>query len=171
MMKGFCLIAALTAATVLHKSLTFGRLGASSVCALLIAIFITAGCRNDTESKLVGIYEHPALPGQTFEFHADHTFMNTTGAGDMDCVIKHPGTWEVEGDSLFIANDTQNTAYEFGDGVTEENKTLAKGLFERMAESLPKESAFKIIGVDEKKLSLERYGQITTYVRKDSTDR
>lgn len=50
--------------------------------------FITIGCQNDTESRIAGIYEHPALPGQTFEFHADHTFMNTTGAGTMDCIIK-----------------------------------------------------------------------------------
>ena len=70
-MKRVRLMAALTAATV----------------------FITTGCQNDTESKIVGKYEHPALPGQTFEFHADHTFMNTTGAGTMDCIIKHPGTW------------------------------------------------------------------------------
>ena len=35
--------------------------------------FITIGCQNDTESRIAGIYEHPALPGQTFEFHADHT--------------------------------------------------------------------------------------------------
>lgn len=50
-MKKVRLMAALTAATV----------------------FITTGCQNDTESKIVGKYEHPALPGQTFEFHADHT--------------------------------------------------------------------------------------------------
>ena len=29
--------------------------------------FITIGCQNDTESRIAGIYEHPALPGQTFE--------------------------------------------------------------------------------------------------------
>ena len=44
-MKKVRLMAALTAATV----------------------FITTGCQNDTESKIVGKYEHPALPGQTFE--------------------------------------------------------------------------------------------------------
>ena len=71
-MKRVRLMAALTAATV----------------------FITTGCQNDTESKIVGKYEHPALPGQTFEFHADHTFMNTTGAGTMDCIIKHPRNLE-----------------------------------------------------------------------------
>ena len=43
-MKKVRLMAALTAATV----------------------FITTGCQNDTESKIVGKYEHPALPGQTF---------------------------------------------------------------------------------------------------------
>ena len=148
-MKKVRLMAALTAATV----------------------FITTGCQNDTESKIVGKYEHPALPGQTFEFHADHTFMNTTGAGTMDCIIKHPGTWKVDGDSLFIANDIQNTTYEFGDSVTEENKTLVKGLFERMAKNQPEKSAFKIIEVDEKMLYLEKNGQITTYVRTDSLNR
>ena len=51
--------------------------------------FITIGCQNDTESRIAGIYEHPALPGQTFEFHADHTFMNTTGAGTMDLSLIH----------------------------------------------------------------------------------
>ena len=101
-MKRVRLMAALTAATV----------------------FITTGCQNDTESKIVGKYEHPALPGQTFEFHADHTFMNTTGAGTMDCIIKHPGTWKVDGDSLFITNDIQNTTYEFGDSVTEDRNAL-----------------------------------------------
>ena len=129
-MKRVRLMAALTAATV----------------------FITTGCQNDTESKIVGKYEHPALPGQTFEFHADHTFMNTTGAGTMDCIIKHPGTWKVDGDSLFITNDIQNTTYEFG-------------------ENQPEKSAFKIIEVDEKMLNLEKNGQITTYVRTDSLNR
>ena len=137
-MKRVRLMAALTAATV----------------------FITTGCQNDTESKIVGKYEH-----------ADHTFMNTTGAGTMDCIIKHPGTWKVDGDSLFIANDIQNTTYEFGDSVTEENKTLVKGLFERMAKNQPEKSAFKIIEVDEKMLNLEKNGQITTYVRTDSLNR
>ncbi len=133
--------------------------------------FITISCQNDTESRIAGIYEHPALPGQTFEFHADHTFMNTTGAGTMDCIIKHPGTWKVDGDSLIIANDIQNTTYEFGDSITEENKTLVKELFERMAQKRPERTAFKIIDVDEKMLSLEKNGQITTYVRTDSLNR
>ncbi len=44
----------------------------------------------------------------------------------------------------------KNTTYEFGDSVTEENKTLVKGLFERMAKNQPEKSAFKIIEVDEK---------------------
>lgn len=149
MMKRACLMAALTAAIV----------------------SITIGCQNDTEGKIVGKYGHPALPGQTFEFHADHTFMNTTGAGTMDCIIRHPGTWEVDGDSLFITNDIQSTTYEFGDSVTEENKTLVKGLFESLAKNQPEKSAFKIIGVDDKMLNLERNGQITTYVRTDSLDR
>lgn len=134
-------------------------------------ILMTVGCRNGNESKIVGKYEHPALPGQTFEFHADHTFMNTAGAGTMDCVIRHPGTWKVVGDSLFITNDIQNTAYEFGDSVTEEDKTLVKGLFERMAGNQPEKSAFKIIGVDGKMLNLEKDGQITTYLRTDSISR
>lgn len=89
----------------------------------------------------------------------------------MDCIIKHPGTWKVDGDSLFITNDIQNTTYEFGDSVTEENKTLVKGLFERMAKNQPEKSAFKIIEVDEKMLNLEKNGQITTYVRTDSLNR
>ena len=97
--------------------------------------------------------------------------MNTTGASTMDCIIKHPGTWKVDGDSLFITNDIQNTTYEFGDSVTEENKTLVKGLFERMAKNQPEKSAFKIIEVDEKMLNLEKNGQITTYVRTDSLNR
>lgn len=79
--------------------------------------------------------------------------------------------WKVDGDSLFIANDIQNTTYEFGDSVTEENKTLVKGLFERMAKNQPEKSAFKIIEVDEKMLNLEKNGQITTYVRTDSLNR
>ena len=89
----------------------------------------------------------------------------------MDCIIKHPGTWKVDGDSLFITNDIQNTTYEFGDSVTEENKTLVKGLFERMTKNQPEKSAFKIIEVDEKMLNLEKNGQITTYVRTDSLNR
>lgn len=63
------------------------------------------------------------------------------------------------------------TRYEFGDSVTEENKTLVKGLFERMAKNQPEKSAFKIIEVDEKMLNLEKNGQITTYVRTDSLNR
>ena len=73
--------------------------------------------------------------------------------------------------TLFITNDIQNTTYEFGDSVTEENKTLVKGLFERMAKNQPEKSAFKIIEVDEKMLNLEKNGQITTYVRTDSLNR
>ena len=133
--------------------------------------FITIGCQKDNKNKKTGKYEHPALPGQTFDFHADHTFMNTTGAGTMDCIIKHPGTWKVDGDSLIIANDIQNTTYEFGDSITEENKTLVKELFERMAQKRPERTAFKIIDVDEKMLSLEKNGQITTYDRTDSLHR
>ena len=89
----------------------------------------------------------------------------------MDCIIKHPGTWKVVGDRVFITNDIQTTTYEFGDSVTEENKTLVKGLFERMAKNQPEKSAFKIIEVDEKMLNLEKNGQITTYVRTDSLNR
>ena len=63
------------------------------------------------------------------------------------------------------------TACEFGDSVTEENKTLVKGLFERMAKNQPEKSAFKIIEVDERMLNLEKNGQITTYVRTDSLNR
>lgn len=40
-----------------------------------------------------------------------------------------------------------------------------------MAQKRPERTAFKIIDVDEKMLSLEKNGQITTYVRTDSLNR
>lgn len=139
---------------------------------LTVAVALTtSGCRDNIENKIVGKYEHRALPGQYFEFHADHAFVNTAEAGTMDCIIRHPGTWKVDGDSLFIFNDNHDTTYEFGDTVSEERKALVRGLFERMSENRPEQSAFKIIGVDEKMLSLERDGQITTYERTDSLTR
>ena len=88
-----------------------------------------------------------------------------------DPTTKNQPAFYQKRDSLFIANDIQNTTYEFGDSVTEENKTLVKGLFERMAKNQPEKSAFKIIEVDEKMLNLEKNGQITTYVRTDSLNR
>ncbi len=130
-------------------------------------VFISTGCRNDVERRIAGKYEHPDILGQSFEFHADHTFVNTVGAGTMDCVIKRPGTWKVEGDSLFISNDIQNTTYEFGDSVTEEDRALVKELFDRMDKKRTEKAAFKVIQADENVLSLETDGKITTYVRTD----
>lgn len=126
------------------------------------AVILNTGCKNDMESRIAGKYEHPDLLGQTFEFGENHHYVKTMQAGTIDCTIEYPGTWTVEGDSLFVENSTEELIFHFGDSVTEEQKDIIR----KLAESeLGQQLAFKIVGVDSLALSLERNDRITTYTR------
>ncbi|MCD8318007.1 MAG: hypothetical protein LUC45_03755 [Paraprevotella sp.] len=139
------------------------------LCFMVLLTTMTAvsltGCKNKMEGQIIGKYEHPALPGQTFEFSENHKFMNTAVAGTMDCKIKYPGTWTIDGDSLYITNDTKDVTYEFGKSVTEQQKQLIKGLLKTMSKNEPARQAFKILDIDDKVLNLEHNNQVTTYAR------
>ena len=80
---------------------------------------VMTGCQENMESQIIGTYEHPDLPGQTFEFGEGGKYTNTAQAGALDCTVRCPGTWEVDGDSLIIVQESDKTTYEFGDSVTD----------------------------------------------------
>lgn len=129
---------------------------------LAAAALLNTGCGNDMETQITGKYEHPDLPGQTFEFAAGNRYVKTMKAGDTDCTIEYTGTWNVDGDSLFVENGNEKPVYHFGDSLTDAQKDIIR----RLAESdLQPRLSFKIAGVDSLALSLERGGRIVTYNR------
>lgn len=125
-------------------------------------ISLSTGCKNDMESQITGKYEHPDLPGQTFEFGENHRYVKTMQAGATDCTIEYPGTWTVDGDSLFVESHAEKPVFHFGDSLTEEQKNIIRKLAEG---GLEDRLAFRIAGVDSLALSLERGDRIVTYTR------
>ena len=83
-------------------------------------------------------------------------------AGDTDCTIEYTGTWNVDGDSLFVESGPEKPAYHFGNSMTDAQKDIIR----RLAESGQQPRlAFRIAGVDSLAISLERGGRIVTYNR------
>lgn len=130
--------------------------------ALIVATAcLNMGC-NNMEDQIKGKYEHPDLPGQTFEFADGNRYVKTIKAGDTDCTIEYIGTWTIEGDSLFVENGPDKPVYHFGDSMTEKQKDIIR----KLAESDPDSRlSFKIAGVDSLALSLGRGDKIMTYKR------
>ena len=126
---------------------------------------VMTGCQENMESQIIGTYEHPDLPGQTFEFGEGGKYTNTAKAGALDCTVRCPGTWEVDGDSLIIVQESDKTTYEFGDSVTDEIKEFVKKMLTEAAKNEPERLAFKIAGVDSTALSLGANDKIMTYKR------
>ena len=126
---------------------------------------VMTGCQENMESQIIGTYEHPDLPGQTFEFGGGGKYTNTAKAGALDCTVRCPGTWEVDGDSLIIVQESDKTTYEFGDSVTETTKAFVKKMLEESAKNEPARMAFKIEGVDTTAISLGAKDRIITYQR------
>ena len=83
-------------------------------------------------------------------------------AGASDCTIEYPGTWTVDGDSLFVESSKEKPVYHFGDSLTEEQKNIIRKLAEC---DLEDRLAFQIAGVDSFALSLKRGDRIVTYTR------
>lgn len=138
----------------MKKNLLTAALMAATAC-------LNTGC-NDMESQIAGKYEHPDLPGQTFEFAAGNRYVKTIKAGATDCTIEYNGTWTVDGDSLFVESSKEKPVYHFGDSLTEEQKNIIRKLAEC---DLEDRLAFQIAGVDSFALSLKRGDRIVTYTR------
>lgn len=124
-----------------------------------------SSCQKSMESQIMGKYEHPDLPGQTFEFGENGKYTNMAKAGALDCTVRCPGTWTLDGDSLIILQDAEKTTYEFGDSVTDEIKEFVKKMLTEAAKNEPERLAFKIAGVDSTALSLGANDKIMTYKR------
>ena len=127
--------------------------------------FTAMSCGNSMEDKIEGKYEMDFTPGATYEFASGGKFMNETKPESMDCTIKSPGTWEVKGDSLYITTDTKNVTFEYGSGVSEDEKAILEGITKGMAEMDQQKLAYKIISVDDKELKVEAEGTPFTYKR------
>ena len=70
-----------------------------------------------------------------------------------------------EGDSLYITTDTKNVTFEYGSGVSEDEKAILEGITKGMAEMDQQKLAYKIISVDDKELKVEAEGTPLTYKR------
>ena len=138
----------------MKKNLLTAALRAATAC-------LNTGC-NDMDSQIAGKYEHPALPGQTFEFAAGNRYVKTIKAGATDCTIEYNGTWTVDGDSLFVESGTEEPIFHFGDSMTDAQKDIIRKLAEN---DLQPRLSFEIAGVDSLALSLKRGERIVTYNR------
>lgn len=138
----------------MKKNLLTAALMAATAC-------LNTGC-NDMESQIAGKYEHPDLPGQTFEFAAGNRYVKTIKAGATDCTIEYNGTWTVDGDSLFVESGTEEPIFHFGDSMTDAQKDIIRKLAEN---DLQPRLSFEIAGVDSLALSLKRGERIVTYNR------
>ena len=138
----------------MKKNLLIAALMAATAC-------LNTGC-NDMESQIAGKYEHPDLPGQTFEFAAGNRYVKTIKAGATDCTIEYNGTWTVDGDSLFVESGTEEPIVHFGDSMTDAQKDISRKLAEN---DLQPRLSFEIAGVDSLALSLKRGERIVTYNR------
>lgn len=138
----------------MKKNILTAALMAATTC-------LNTGC-NDMESKIAGKYEHPDLPGQTFEFAAGNRYVKTIKAGATDCTIEYNGTWSVDGDSLFVESGNEKPIFHFGDSMTDAQKDIIRKLAEN---DLQPRLSFEIAGVDSLALSLKRGERIVTYNR------
>lgn len=138
----------------MKKNLLTAAMMAATAC-------LNTGC-NDMESQIAGKYEHPDLPGQTFEFAAGNRYVKTIKAGATDCTIEYNGTWTVDGDSLFVESGTEEPIFHFGDSMTAAQKDIIRKLAEN---DLQPRLSFEIAGVDSLALSLKRGERIVTYNR------
>ncbi len=129
----------------MKKNLLTAALMAATAC-------LNTGC-NDMESQIAGKYEHPDLPGQTFEFAAGNRYVKTIKAGATDCTIEYNGTWTVDGDSLFVESGTEEPIFHFGDSMTAAQKDIIRKLAEN---DLQPRLSFEIAGWLEDMTSLSR---------------
>jgi len=136
---------------------TFGSRGCKlrcvAACVAVAAMLAACGGLSEQEKRMVGKYYIPTVSDTypLLELKNDRTaVMRALRPGELSFFVE--GVWEVENDSLIIANDTTSVTIELGD------PSLVGTVAERVS--------YPILGFDDNTLRIEKQGVVYDYHRR-----